>query len=88
MTMKAIVSYLDYRLKANEENTLFQVFIAENIATISAGNRYKERMNYVEQRNKIWGDKPKDTRTAKEIINDTFAARGVKVKWKNKGGNK
>ena len=85
MTIKAVVSYLDYRLKANEEQTLFEVFVAENIATISAGNRYKERMGYAEQRDKIWGiEKPKDTRTAKEIIDDTFAARGIKVNWKNK----
>ena len=89
MTFKAVVSYLDYRLKANEEQTLFEVFVAENIATISAGNRYKKRMGYAEQRDKIWGiEKPKDTRTARQIIDDTFAARGIKVKWKNKGGSK
>ena len=85
MTFKAVVSYLDYRLKANEEQTLFEVFVAENLATISAGNRYKERMGYSEKRNAIWGDeKKKDTRTARQIIDDTFAARGVKVKWNKK----
>ena len=36
MTFKAVVAYLDYRLKANEEQTLFEVFVAENLATISA----------------------------------------------------
>ena len=88
MTFKAVVAYLDYRLKANEERTLFEVFVAENLATISAGNRYKERMGYSEKRNAIWGEeKKKDTRTARQIINDTFAARGVKVKWKNKEKN-
>lgn len=88
MTFKAVVAYLDYRLKANEEQTLFEVFVAENLATISAGNRYKERMGYSEKRNAIWGEeRKKDTRTAKQIINDTFAARGVKVKWKNKEKN-
>lgn len=88
MTFKAVVAYLDYRLKANEEQTLFEVFVAENLATISAGNRYKERMGYSEKRNAIWGEeKKKDTRTARQIIDDTFAARGVKVKWKNKEKN-
>lgn len=88
MTFKAVVAYLDYRLKANEERTLFEVFVAENLATISAGNRYKERMGYSEKRNAIWGEeKKKDTRTARQIIDDTFAARGVKVKWKNKERN-
>lgn len=85
MTIKAVVSYLNYRLKANEEQTLFEIFVAENLATISAGNKYRERMSYVQQRNKIWGiEKPKDTRTARQIIDDTFAARGIKVNWKNK----
>lgn len=84
MTMKAVVSYLDYRLKYSEEQTLYRVFVAENLATISAGQRYKERMNFVEKYNSIWGVPSKrDTRSAKQIIEDTFAARGVKVKWHN-----
>ena len=84
MTMKAVVSYLDYRLKANEEEALFRVFVAENLATISAGQKYKERMNFIEKYNTIWGVPSKrDTRSAKQIIEDTFAARGVKVKWHN-----
>lgn len=84
MTMKAVVSYLDYRLKANEEETLFRVFVAENLATISAGQKYKERMNFIEKYNTIWGVPSKrDTRSSKKIIEDTFAARGVKVKWHN-----
>lgn len=84
MTMKAVVSYLDYRLKYSEEQTLCRVFVAENLATISAGQRYKERMNFVEKYNSIWGVPSKrDTRSAKQIIEDTFAARGVKVKWHN-----
>ena len=79
MTFKAVVSYLDYRLKANEEQTLFEVFVAENLTTMTAGQRYKKRMGYLEKRNAIWGDeKKKDTRTARQVIEDTFAARGVK----------
>ena len=85
MTFKAIVAYIDYRLCADEERTLFEVFVAENIATMTAGQRYKKRMGYLEKRNAIWGDeKKKDTRTARQVIEDTFAARGVKVKWKKK----
>ena len=85
MTFKAVVAYIDYRLRADEERTLFEVFVAENIATISSGQKYKERMGYLEKRNAIWGEeKEKDTRTARQIIDDTFAARNMKVKWKNK----
>lgn len=81
MTLRAVVSYLDYRLKANEEQTLFEVFVAENLATLSAGAKYKERMNYTEYRNKLWGITPrKDTRTGQEIIADTLAKHGISVK--------
>ena len=75
---------MDYRLKYSEEQTLYKVFVAENLATMSAGQKYKERMSYTERYNKIWGiNNIKDTRSAKQIIDDTFAARGVKVKWHN-----
>lgn len=80
MTLRAVVSYLGYRLKANEEQTLFEVFVAESLATMSAGQKYKERMSYSEQRNKLWGVIAKgDTRSGRQIIEDTFAKRGVKI---------
>lgn len=82
MSMRAIVAYIDYRLKANEEKVLFETFIAESIATMSAGMKYKERMKYSEARNKIWNIGQKDERSAKQIINDTFAARGIQVRWR------
>lgn len=88
MTFRAVVAYLDYRLKANEERTLFEVFVAENLATMAAGQKYKQRMSYVDKRNELLGIKKKDTRSAKQIIEDTFAARGVKINWKKKGGSK
>lgn len=88
MTFRAVVSYLDYRLKAKDEQTLFEIFVAENLATISSGNKYKKRMSYVQQRDELLGIKKKDTRSAKQIIEDTFAARGVKINWKKKGGSK
>ena len=81
MSIKAVVCYLDYRLKANEEETLYRVFVAENLATLGAGANYKERMNYTQYRNKLWGITPrKDTRTGQEIIADTLARHGISVK--------
>ena len=84
MTFRAVVSYLDYRLRANEEQTLFEVFVAENLATMAAGQKYKQRMSYVDRRNELLGIKKKDTRSARQIIEDTFTERGVKVKWKKR----
>ena len=80
MTFRAVVAYLDYRLKANEEQALFEVFVAESLATMAAGQKYKQRMSYSEQRNKLWGVTAKgDTRSGRQIIEDTFAKRGVKI---------
>lgn len=87
MTLKAVVSYLDYRLKANEEQTLFEVFVAENLATMAAGQKYKQRMSYKEKRDKLWGiSAGVDTRSGRQIIEDTFAKRGIKII--KKGENK
>lgn len=80
MTFRAVVSYLDYRLKSNEEQTSFEIFVAESLATMAAGKKYKERMSYSEQRNKLWGVIANgDTRSGRQIIEDTFAKRGVKI---------
>lgn len=87
MTLKAVVSYLDYRLKANEEETLFEVFVAENLATMAAGQKYKQRMSYKEKRDTLWGiSAGVDTRSGRQIIEDTFAKRGIKII--KKGENK
>lgn len=87
MTLKAVVSYLDYRLKANEEQTLFEVFVAENLSTMAAGQKYKQRMSYKEKRDTLWGiSAGGDTRSGRQIIEDTFAKRGMKII--KKGENK
>ena len=87
MTLRAVVSYLDYRLKANEEQTLFEVFVAENLATMAAGQKYKQRMSYKEKRDTLWGiSAGVDTRSGRQIIEDTFARRGIKII--KKGENK
>lgn len=87
MTLRAVVSYLDYRLKANEEQTLFEVFVAENLATMAAGQKYKQRMSYKEKRDTLWGiSAGVDTRSGRQIIEDTFAKRGIKII--KKGENK
>ena len=84
MTFRAVVAYLDYRLKANEEQTLFEVFVAENLATMAAGQKYKQRMSYINKRNELLGITQKDIRSARQIIEDTFTVRDVKVKWKKR----
>lgn len=61
---------------------MFECFVAENLATISAGMKTKERMGYIEKYNKLWGydNVKEDKRTAQEIISDTFKAHGLRIK--------
>lgn len=71
-----------YRLKKDEERAMFECFVAENLATISAGMHTKERIGYIDKYNKLWGyaENKKDNRSAKEIISDTFKRHGLRIK--------
>lgn len=81
MTARAVVNYLDYRLKQEREQRLFEEFLAENSATLAAQMKTKTRVSYSPLRNKIWGVSQKeDNRSAIEIINDVFAKHGLRLK--------
>ena len=80
MSLKAVVKYIDYRLKRDTEQSLFECWLSENIVTIASGYKLKERVSYTETRNEIWQKKTQDTRTAKEIIADTLKKHGIKIK--------
>lgn len=81
MSLKAVVQYLDYRLKKDEEDSWYRVITAEHLATIAAGMKNKERVGFIDKRDKIWGmnKEKRDNRTAQEIINDTLKKRGIKL---------
>lgn len=81
-TLKAIVEYISYRLKKDVEESSYRVFMAESLATVTAGKKTVERIGFVETYNRIWNIKKQkeDNRTAEEIINDTFAKHGLKIK--------
>lgn len=86
MSLKAVVQYLDYRLKIDREQSFFREFVAENIATLAANMKTKERVGYTSGRDSIWGRViEKDTRSASQIIDDTFRKHGLRLK---KGGIK
>lgn len=86
MSLKAIVELLGYRLKKDEEETLHKIFVAENLATMSAGMKTQERIGFMQTYKKIWDIKDKeDNRTADEIIEDTFKKHGLKIKRKTGG---
>lgn len=82
MTLRAVVAYLDYRLKKEEESALFEIFVGEALATIEAGMRIETRRSYIDIHNRVWGIKNEveDTRTAQEIIDDTFKKHGLTIK--------
>lgn len=81
MTLRAVVAYLDYRLKKEEESALFEIFVGEVLATIEAGKRIETRRNYIDLYNRVWGIKKEveDTRTAQQIIDDTFKKHGLTI---------
>ena len=85
MGLRAVVKYVDYRLKRDEEQSLFEQWVAENLSTIAAGMRTKDRFSYTEQRERVWGRvKSKDTRSAEQIIADTMRKHGIKIRRKPK----
>lgn len=85
MGLRAVVKYVDYRLKRDEEQSLFEQWVAENLSTIAAGMRTKDRFSYTEQRERVWGRaKPTDTRSAEQIIADTMKRHGIKIRRKPK----
>ena len=82
MTLRAVVAYLDYRLKKEEESALFEIFVGETLATLEAGKRIETRRSYIDIYNRVWGIKKdvEDTRTAQQIIDDTFKKHGLTIK--------
>lgn len=81
MSLRAVVQYLDYRLKKDAEDQFYKVVTAEHLATLAAGMRTNERIGFLDKVNKIWGIAPvEDKRTAKEIIEDTFKKHGIQIK--------
>lgn len=82
MTLRAVVAYLDYRLKKEEESVLFEIFVGETLATLEAGKRIETRRSYIDIYNRVWGIKKEveDTRTAQQIIDDTFKKHGLTIK--------
>lgn len=83
MSLRAVVDYVDYRLKQYKDDFVFRAIMAEYTATIGVGKQSEKRLSYIEERNEIFGVKTeKDERSAEEIIAYTFAKHGIVVKKK------
>lgn len=61
---------------------MFKMFVGEVLATIEAGKRIETRRSYIDIHNRVWGIKNEieDTRTAQQIIDDTFKRHGLIIK--------
>lgn len=80
MSLKAVVKYLDYRLKKDEEEILYRKITAEYLGVMGRGMKTETKISFVEERNKIWGGAPvEDNRTAQEVINDTAKKHGINI---------
>ena len=81
ISLRAVVYYLNDCLRKETEKDLYQTTVAESLCIISAGMKREEKYNYTEQLYKIRGIKiNKDTRTAQQIIEDTFKAHNIVLK--------
>lgn len=83
MKVKAIIQYVDYRLRLNMQNDVYQL-ISTDLLYVEANKFRNETIGkdfiFREKYNKIWGVEVKeDTRTREQIIEDTFAKRGIKI---------
>lgn len=83
MKGKAIVQYVDYRLCLKMADDIFKLNLSD-LLYIEANKFRKETIGeeyiYRKKYNKIWDIEVKeDTRTREQIIEDTFAKRGIKI---------
>lgn len=83
MCFKAIVQYLDYRLRINAQRNCYQL-ITSDLLYVEANKFRDEKLDnslmFRTHFNKIWGIEVKeDTRTAQQIIEDTLSKRGIKI---------
>lgn len=61
---------------------MFQMFVGETLATLEAGKRTETRRSYIDIHDSVWDIKKEveDTRTAQQIIDDTFKRHGLTIK--------
>ena len=86
MSLKAIVKYLDYRFKKEETQNVATLYTTESIVRLSKMKlKTGENVSFAKVYQQIWGiEQKEDNRKADEIIKDTFAKHGIKIKQNNK----
>lgn len=83
MPLSLIIGYIDYKLRKNAEELAYKMFMSEHISMLVNGMRPQKRLSFIEMRKDIWDtvtkETKKDTRTAQQIIDDTFRVRNMKI---------
>lgn len=78
MQTKALIKYLDYRVRAREAQEFRDCFFGDSISLLATNLKREDKYDYINNYMRIWGKEPEeDTRTAGEIIRDTFAKHGL-----------
>lgn len=83
MKGKAIVHFLDYRLRLNIQEDAYKITIG-NLLYINSNKFRNEPLGkefiFQDKYNKIWDIEVKeDKRTFEEIVDDTLKKRGIKI---------
>ena len=86
LSLKAIVKYLDYRFKKDEQDNVSQLYTTESLVRLARMKlQTGEEVSFAKVYQQIWGmQRKEDKRKADEIISDTFAKHGIKIKQHNK----
>ena len=85
LSLKAIVKYLDYRLKKDEDENIYKLYTGESLTRLARLQTVTvEQISYEKVYQKLWGvEQKEDKRSVSEIIDDTFAKHGIKIKKHN-----
>lgn len=78
MPLRAINNYLEYRLKNDEDLLLWRIDMSAAVNVMATQDmKMKEFSQYAEKRKLLF--RKQDTRTAKQIIDETLKRHGIKV---------
>lgn len=78
MNTKTLIKYLDFKMREREAQEYRDCFFGDSISLLATNLKRKDKFDYINNYMRIWGKAPEeDTRTAGEIIRDTFAKHGL-----------
>lgn len=79
MSLRAVLNYIDTRTKDDSDYELYRSITAECIAVLASNKRMEKHISYITERAKLYGTHIEDTRSAGEIIKETFKKHNLSL---------